>query len=223
MSDAQGAIEKQTFEGASADERLASLGLSRTVLAEIVRRGEMARMDATPHDPVSAASWDAYRHRVRATRDLLCISQWKPKFQDGLELTVAPDGTHQIMTRGGFSGVGQPDADPQPTRELGGAAERVAVTNSNLFPDKWFAQKARDGTSKVRGKGSIPAHTWVLLVQRVGDLVFAELSLPSRLDDRSAEWRERIILPAVDYSAVEPADETASQSDDDDVMVSKKQ
>lgn len=53
------------YEGLAAERRLLELGLSRVGLEEVVRRGESARAEATAHDPVNAAGWDAYRYRVR--------------------------------------------------------------------------------------------------------------------------------------------------------------
>jgi hypothetical protein len=184
------------YEEYEAEQRLMRLGLTMRGLVDVVLRGEFARAQATAHDPVTADGFDAYRHRVRALRDIYCPAGWLVGRDCGLELLVSPDGSRAVLTRAGADGVGVRGTWPQPKRAVGDATAR-AVENGMIFDDRWFNEP---------GPAAVPQRyeVWMLLVDRDGDIVFAELSKPAgtRDDGTVSGWIERILVPRTDMSGL---------------------
>lgn len=181
------------YEGLAAERRLLELGLSRVGLEEVVRRGESARAEATAHDPVNAAGWDAYRYRVRGLRDVYASGGtvgWEPKTQEGLELLWRSDGRVAVVTRSGNEGVGVARSMPQPSRSVGDSTRHAASAQLSLDPN-WLNRK----TAPKEG-----VRLYMLLVYSAVHVVRSELSLPSSLDDDGlvSGWVERILLPDLD-------------------------
>jgi hypothetical protein len=189
-------IETKIYEDTQALARLGDLGLDVASLTEVVLRGEQARAEATPHDPINAAALDAYRYRVRAFRDFNVPRGWKPDHEGGVERTWSPDGLHVVITRAGDSGVGIRSACPQPKRKPGSEIQGLVEGGMLLLDPNWMN----------RGPKSVESEkfaTWILLVYRVADLVRSELSSPTGFteDDDVLGWYERIILPSIDLAS----------------------
>jgi hypothetical protein len=206
--------------GLSVQARLTALGLDLRSLDRAIRAGELARDNATDHDPKVAAGWDAYRMRVRTLRDELVPRGWKKATQFGVELVCSPDGSCTVITRGGDSGVGDDkmfsQPDPQPKRKLGDGARGAITASLALNPD-WLNVEAEDQTRT--------SDMWMLLVHRDKDCVRAELSLPTGVtaDGDVLGWRERIILPEIDLSNEPVGGRPVEELNDaDDVRVTRK-
>lgn len=183
-------------EGFAARARLGVLGLDLEAMVEVVRRGELARAEATGYDPITAAGTDAYRFRVRALREAYCPKDWRVARPTGLELLVSPDGNLSILTRAGDAGVGLRDADPQPKSDIGGGTCSVLDGNLPLFEPQWL---------QAQGKRRPERETWMLLVFASPSVVRAELSLGSEAEGgRIARWFERIIFPELDPNDLRP-------------------
>lgn len=184
-------------EGRSALYKLGTMGLSIDSMREAVRRGEVARADATANDPINAAGHDAYRHRVRALRDIFGPVDWKRLEIHGLELLAKADGQTAIMTKGGDQGVGLASAHPQPNKEIREGAAATMNATLPLFKVEWLG--AQDVPRPQR-------EIWILLVYTSPVVVRSELSLGSEIDQRGriARWFERIILPDIDPNDLRP-------------------
>lgn len=208
-------LEIIVHEGWSAAARLGTLGLDLDTVLEVVRIGERVRAEATDNDPLTAASVDAYRYRVRALRD--SYPQWTVDRPQNVELTVSPDGTRSILTRAGDAGVGIRDADPQPKKELGRGTSALVGSELLLFGPEWL--QAQHVTR--------PEHeTWMLLVYASPTVIRAELSLGIETDDagRVSRWFERIILPELDPNDLSPRPSRMEETDAfaPDVPVTRK-
>lgn len=206
--------------GVGIHARLAALGLDVRSLDRVIRAGELARDNATDHDPKVAAGWDAYRMRVRTLRDELVPHGWKKATQFGVELVCSPDGSCTVITRGGDGGVGDDkmfsQPDPQPKRKLGDGARGAIAASLALNPD-WLNVDADDQTRT--------SDMWMLLVHRDKDRVRSELSLPTGVTPEGdvLGWRERIILPEIDLSNEPvPARPVEELNEADDVPVTRK-
>jgi hypothetical protein len=169
-------IETKMFDGPDAHARLRDLGLDVPTLREVVLQGEQARAEATEHDPINAAAWDAYRYRVRAFRDRTVPSGWTVDHDGGLEKTWSPDRKHVVITRAGDAGVGVRSACPQPKRKPG-TEIRGIVEGASLLDPNWM-------NVTPKGAANEDFATWMLLVNREGDVVRSELSSPDRPDRR---------------------------------------
>ncbi|WP_438036371.1 hypothetical protein [Sorangium sp. So ce204] len=188
----QQAPATRVFDGPDAARQLAELGLSADVLRDVILQGEYARVEATENDPLTAEGYDAYRYRVRGFRDAYCSKGWTIDRQRSLEMTRSPCGRRVVITRGGKNGVGLKGTFPQPRRSVG-ERTKDAVDGHNLLLDpNWFNSTTR--------KPADSEEIWMLLVERTGDSVRAELSLPLAIDKdgQVAGWLVRILLPAID-------------------------
>ncbi|HEX8789845.1 MAG TPA: hypothetical protein VF765_02760 [Polyangiaceae bacterium] len=190
-------------EGVDAENRAAALGLTVALLLDVVRQGEYARAEATENDPLNAAGTDAYRYRVRAFRDALCVGPtgWTKEHDRGLEKTKSPCGRHAVITRGGDLGVGLRDAHPQPAGRIGEMTLGAVDANSSLLLDpNWM------NAAPTNDADDDSCETWMFLVFRDGDLVRSEISLPSKVEEKPTGtlvlgWKERVILPQLDFSS----------------------
>lgn len=178
-------------DGHDAEQRLRELGLDLAGLQEIVRRGEYARAEATKNDPSNAAGSDAYRHRVRATRDTYGPSGWTIDRTGGLEMTRSPCGQRVVITRAGVNGVGLRGTRPQPKSTVGESTVQAIRPNGTLLLNAdWL---------NVAPTTPAPSETWMLLVERLGDMVHSELSRPSAIENGEVPWWfERLLLPVID-------------------------
>ena len=210
-------VQTKLFQGIDLHPRLQELGLDLPTLAGIVRRGEQARAQATDHDPINAAAWDAYRYRVRAIRDLLRPRGWTKDHDGGLEKTWSPDGRVVLITRSGDAGVGLAAAFPQPRRKTGSEIRDIVEEASLTLEPSWL-------NAKPTGAPPSAYAIYMLLVYRTGGLVRAELSQPTGFTDEETVmgWHERIILPEVDFSPAAEPDLPVLIADEIDVPVLRR-
>jgi len=195
MNQNQTSFQTVVLEGYAAERGLSKLGLTMDGLVEVVLRGESARAGATAHDPLPAAGWDAYRHRVRALRDINCPAGWTVLHDAGLEMILSPDKKRVVVTRAGEDGVGLTGTQPQPKQAVGASTARSVGANLVLDPS-WFNKAP---SAELKGKPEV----WMLLVERTGDVVCAELSRPSGTEEDGtvSGWLVRILLPNIDLNA----------------------
>lgn len=211
-------IETKVFDGSDAATRLRELGLDLAMLREVVLQGEQARAEATHHDPINAAAWDAYRYRVRAFRDHAVPRGWTADYAGGLEKTWSPDEKHVVITRAGDEGVGLGSAFPQPKQKPGAEIRGIVESATLPLDPNWL---------NARPTKLAPSHTtWILLVYNRADLVRAELSSPIGLtdEDNVLGWYERILLPDLDFGngPRSGTSESTEAADEIDVPVARK-
>lgn len=176
-------------ESGEVDAKLAALGLDLPGLVEVVLRGERARAECVPNDPIISPGFDAWRYRVRALRDLYLPLGWDKATVRGLEMIHSVERHLRVITRAGDQGVGIADAFPQPKRELIGPTTAAVIDeNATMYLDpNWL--NIDDGEPEATYE------TWMLLVYYCEGVLRAELSLPSSImDSRVQGWKERIIL-----------------------------
>ena len=208
--------EMLIHEGFAAAARLGTLGLDLELIMDVIRRGEVARAEATDYDPVTAGGTDAYRYRVRGLREAYCPKGWEVARPFGLELIVAPDGARSILTRGGDHNVGLAKANPQPKGEIGTGTSAALEGTPLLFDPRWV---------QVQGATRPEHETWMLLVYASATSIRSELSLGTEIEDgRVARWFERIILPELDPNDLTPKRYDAPDAGEDafDISVTRK-
>jgi hypothetical protein len=190
--------QTQIFDGSDVDARLRMLGLDRHSLLNVVRIGENARAEATPHDPLNAGALDAYRYRVRAFRDRYVPDGWIVDHEGGVEKTWAPSKQHVVITRAGDDGVGVRTAIPQPKSKPGNEVRSIVESAQLLLSPDWDLSTRPDIDDPAADYA-----TWILLVSRRADTVRSELSSPIGLsdDDSVLGWHERILLPEIDLGS----------------------
>lgn len=186
-------------------DALRILGLNEEFFQEIGNRILSAYSQTTIHDAANASGSYAYLAAVRAIRDILCPKGWESFSKDHLEFTSLPKKKIKILVSSGDKYTGNKKFDPSTKNPKGSQTKKIVSQNSwqlYLFPEMMTSiQKKPDSE-----------HTWFFLyhLDIKNTELRMELSLPINFngDDRVCEWKERIILPKIDFNsstiAVEP-------------------
>ena len=183
----------------SFNDKLNELGLRAEWLTPISERALLAFNSATPHDPKSAAGVNSYNMAVRTLRDILCPKGWEPKTDNNLEITGNDSIGVSIIVSSGDKGTGNPNKTPKTKNGKGEQTKKVVFQNSmtpSLFPE-FDAEHIKELEI---------SSTWMLLyhIDMKAKQVRMELSLPMEIDfydTRVTSWKERIILPALDFGS----------------------
>lgn len=175
--------------------RLKLLGLTVDILLNAVRAGFTARSNCSDLDPPMYPGQTMWAHTVRGLRQGTAPIGWKPDNASNYCVTLSPPGV-AVAVATGDANTGRPEAIPSTSSPKGPCtAEAVAVNQLNLdlrFPGEESVSEPVDPGQR---------QTWLLLIYLDHSEVRAELSLPVGFDeqDRVTGWRERIILPSVDF------------------------
>lgn len=186
-------------------ERLAALGLTIDDLLEPIRAGVAGRRAVTLHHPRAYGGWRDYAERIAALRDTLTPRGWYSQEDEGLCLTVHPEGLLAIWTALGDSGTGS--SRPVSTRRKRGKVTEQLVRNNAAQLEFALGLETEKTTTP---EPKIP--TWVLLVFIDQDEVHSELSLARHIDDGFIDrWADRIPLPVIRLNDI------LEQIDDDEL------
>jgi hypothetical protein len=188
-------------------------GLTVEVLEQTIKRGEIARDNCTKNDPPSTPGYNAWSNTVRALRDLLTPQGWERNDDQNYSTVISPAKDVAIAVATGNEGTGDETQEAN-TKYPRGTATQTAV-DMNAFMFKLF-EPTQDEIAEANRA------TWMLLKKRVGDTVYAELSLPAAMtkDGFVDYWDTRIILSpiTIDPAIVLPDDST----EDIDIKVIRK-
>jgi hypothetical protein len=197
----------------SVAQRLDELGLTEAVLREAVEYGIGFYLDCTEYDPPSGRGSIAWDKTTRGLRERLVPQKWEYSDAGNFSIVVNPKLGYAIAVNGGNSHTGNPDRTPSPRSERGPMWQnRVNLNNQYSF---WHATEGSPewpapDTSRLEWR-----ETYVLLffVDLKAEQARAELSLPAEIaqDGSVSWWRERIILPPIEFGQ-RP---TARRKDDD--------
>lgn len=190
--------EVKVVQGLEADERLATMGLDRERLLEVVEQGQMAFVSCTANHPPFVPSLWAWGETVRALRDYLLPQGWFRSDTKNYSLVLDPSRRCAIAVATGNEGTGLEDASPATKTPKGPNTKGAIVQNQQL--DMFYA--LADNVADVSPENDLEYEqqlTWVLLIYRGQEEVRCEVSLPVSIGDdgRIDGWRERIILGAL--------------------------
>lgn len=176
-------------EASAVDARLSTLGVSRGDLRESLLDGEVARDACTINDPPIAIGIIVWSRIVRGLRDRLVPNGWIRSDERNYATVVSSNGLVAIAVAAGDENTGKRGPSPGTRHAKGPVTVEVIERNQLELPfPGWNAEIRR-----IPEGGPI---TWILLVQRTGDCIFAELSLPASIseDGKRIAWAERILL-----------------------------
>lgn len=189
---------------ADVDVALRRLGLRRTVLANAVAAGFLARSFCTPNDAPFFPALAQWAATLRALREGLLPRGWS-KSNDGNYCTVIdPLEQHAIAVASGCSNTGVVEPGLIPTTKCSKGPSTVSAVYANaeliadLFPGTLSEPKIDEHAQHV---------TWLLLFFTNEKEVRSELSLPASMghDGHIDAWKERIILKAMPLDPIEAA------------------
>lgn len=208
--------------GGDAEERLEELGIPLSVLHEALTAGDVAARQATEDSPKTAAGLQRWMSTVQNLRRGLRAEGWTLSDPANSPQIVSPSGivSLAVVTGDLETGSTEPGSEPRNLRPFGptlaSAIEKnraKQVRGQLEITDVVEAALARtistyDGT---------PIQ-WVLMHHRSSDgKLRAEVSLPTSGEGRFIRrWRERIVLPPLDFEGPTiPADSDLTSDDVD--------
>lgn len=201
---------------------LAILGLQVDDLVNAILFGETHRNFCTDDDPLifhGTTAWARTLRGMRQTPRLLSLG-WRRDRHENFETIVSPDESFAICVATGDAETGKfdsgkPEVKPR-TKNPKGIMLKVAVdVNTWLFPE--LADDAEAKKERLRALNR--RATWILLIHRDKDRVYAELSLPSEFNvNHISNWGHRILLNPID---IEPVPVVRGDSEDysDEIFV----
>lgn len=195
---------------AEAVDRLTELGLTVDLVERTIMRAEAEAATCTAFDPPMMAGFIRYGRTVRFLREELVPLGWDYDSPRNFCRTISPNREFAIVSSSGDEATGHPEMTPTTKYPKGYATAQAVDTNGQLGFD------FDDLTIEEPLSGDAQLATWFLLYQVDGDVIRAEISLPSAMDSGSiSDWEERIILPAFPLNA-EPEAERPVDDDDDE-------
>lgn len=209
-------------EQAEVQPMLASIGVNREQLLEIVKMAIRARGDATPADPTFTPGMLSYIYGTRGLRVELGRHGWEPCRTDNIESVYNPATGVKIVFQNAEL-AGDPLRDPIAISKKGPAAERaVEIGQYEMFPAIRHAE--------IRKRTA--AH-WYLFVQAaviesldgtINQDVRAELSFPKAIEDEEfSGFNHRIILlQKGEWDGIDLSDDRGGPDLDFDVDVTRK-
>ncbi|ORC15721.1 hypothetical protein A7979_05860 [Rothia nasimurium] len=193
------------IEPSEAPEYLAKIGIDIADIQEGLEAGEQAAGNTRSSAPVTAAGTRRWFDTTEVIRDHLSTKNgWKLDNPKGRPLSIHPAGKHILGILGGDANTGilDPDVVPKANRKKGPATgESVKANQPALFDlDGPSDETVREAVAGVPSEGH-----WFLLYYRDVEEIRCEISLPYPEFDggQFQRWQYRVILPAIDKSAID--------------------
>lgn len=194
----------QIITGASAEARLAELGLDADALVRTAQRARAEAATCTPLDALGAAGMMLWSRMIRFFREEMGPQGWELWRGRGSELTIHTGYGIKLLVTSGDKWTGSLVGAPQPKNPKGPTFFEAVVDNNiplDFGPEfadpEDFTQDLLDSLT-----------TWIIVYRMIkaGDF-FLEVSRPATMDDGYVVWAERIILkvPAIDNPALNTA------------------
>jgi hypothetical protein len=132
---------------------------------------------------------------VRRLRQGTAPIGWKPDNANNYCVALSPEGI-AIAVATGDDNTGRREAVPSTSSPKGPCTIEAVAVNQLVLDLRLPGEE-----DQIKVPDAIQRQTWLLLIYLDRSEVRAELSLPQSLDeqDRVTGWRERIILPSVDF------------------------
>lgn len=193
-------------------------GLKREDLLAAVVAAVAAVGACTENDPPTARGYDAWRSALRRLREVLLPQGWEKDDTGNFSTVVNHSARTRIAVVNTDDATGNQSRYPVNRSRKGVNSDRASRINQRVLPfPEWIETEPDDAV--------IPGYaTWYLCIYVEQNVVRAELSLPTRLDNGFfADWKERIMLVSTEDEWV---DGINPEGDDDgpvfEVPVSRK-
>lgn len=199
------------------ERRLRSLGLTTEILLDSVRAGLDGRLSCTELDPPMFPGQTMWAHTLRRLRQRTTLHNWTPNDDGNYSVALSPDKLIAVAVSTGNENTGHPTTMPTTMSRKGPRTAEVVAANQLILDLRL------PGEASPVIAGSQQRETWLLLIHMDDSEVRAELSLPLTIDefDFVSGWRERIILPSVEFGPSE-IDLPVDDSPDIDIAVRRR-
>ena len=178
-----------------AESRLQQLGLSGDLLTRVLLRADAEAKMTSALEPPTAEGTTRYNKTVGVLREELLPLGWNLSNAKNFCRTIHPSGAFSIVVSSGdeFTGVALPGMKPS-TKYRKGELTALAVARN---ADQGVLDLGLDFEVEAADAGGLETF-WFLLSWVTGDEIFAELSLPTAIEDGViVDWQERLILPHI--------------------------
>ncbi|MDR0945119.1 MAG: hypothetical protein LBM66_03015 [Bifidobacteriaceae bacterium] len=194
--------EPAIFDGADAGQRLSVLGLDFGVLQEALDAGDIAARQPGKYHPTMAPGVERWLETVGRLRELLAARGWTSDDTRNVPRALSPDGLVALGVMSGTAAVGRAGFTPQAAHRRGPATQRAVDINQSMFEQLELNVEVL--LADMAAERNAQRQSWFLLYHRelAGELR-AEVSLPTAMDNgRVLRWKERIILPTIQFEPV---------------------
>ena len=186
----------------TAEHRLHLLGLTADQISRALLRADAEARHTTGLEPPTAEGTIRYLKTVRFLREELVPLGWDVENYKNFCRTIHPSHEFSIVTSSGdeVTGVQIPGRVPctkYPKGDLTALAVQQNAEQGVLDLGEEFAETKLDPAELE--------NIWFLLQRVTPDFIYAELSLPTRIEDGMiTDWEERVILPRISREDPEP-------------------
>ncbi|HEY4437655.1 MAG TPA: hypothetical protein VGN40_16010 [Lelliottia sp.] len=221
-------LAQKIFQDQNSVEKLGSMGLSVEDFTFAISRAIYESRRSSPLHPRTSAMTRAWEEVVAAFREsvLSSLKGWNYTFHSGLEYTINSELGLSIIATSGNSDTGLIEGFPKTKNAKGSATENVISRNLDLFGEVETQESEEPDSSVQISIDSTQTFVFLYYFDQVAQEVRCELSKPSGMSgfnghNKISSWSERIILPAVPFSA---AIETPEKefNEEIDIVVSRK-
>lgn len=173
--------------------RLATLGLTRELLQEVIDRMVLTRRGITENHPPGSSGWMSWSEGTCRLREVFLPMGWERNADSGIS-SIHKDSI-RVAVCNTDDGTGTLDRLPQNRSKKGSGTEYVVSLNQGVF-----AEILAQATKVIQMPNSASGVVyWYLCVYCSGETVRAELSCPLECENGFFKsFRERIILMAGD-------------------------
>lgn len=191
----------------TAENRLHDLGLTADLFIRALQRADAEAKHTTGLEPPTAAGTIRYLKTVRFLREELVPLGWDIDNHKNFCRTIHPSHHFSIVTSSGdeFTGEDVPGKVPctkYPKGDLTALAVQQNADQGVLDLGEEFDEPSIEPAELE--------NIWFLLQRATPEYIYAELSLPTRIEDGMiTDWDERIILPWIFRE--EPGPTTATE------------
>lgn len=192
----------------TAEHRLHGLGLTTDQITRSLLRADAEAKHTTGLEPPTAEGTIRYFKTVRFLREELVPLGWGINDYKNFCRTVDPNHEFSVVTSSGdeVTGMEIPGRVPRtkyPKGELTALAVRQNAEQGAFDLGDQFAEVTAERTIEPAELENV----WILLQRVTPDFIYAELSLPVRIEEGTiTDWEERILLPRISRHDPEPTD-----------------
>lgn len=221
-------LAQKIYQDQNSIAKLKSMGLSVEDFTFAISRAIYESRRSSPLHPRTCAMTRAWEEVVAAFREsvLSGAKGWNYTFDSGLEYTINSELGLSIIATSGNKDTGIIEGFPKTKNAKGSATENVISRNLGLFGDDEEQECEELECSAHISVDSTQTFVFLYYFDFSAHEVRCELSKPSAMSgfnghNKISSWSERIILPAVPFSA---AIETPAKefNEEIDIVVSRK-
>jgi len=221
-------LSQEIYEDQNSVAKLKSMGLSVEDFTFAISRAIYESRRSSPLHPRTCAMTRAWEEVVAAFREsvLSGLKGWNYTFDSGLEYTINSELGLSIIATSGNKDTGIIEGFPKTKNAKGSATENVISRNLGLFDDDEDQESEEPECSTRISIDSTKTFVFLYYFDFGVQEVRCELSKPSAMSgfnghNKISSWSERIILPAVPFSAAIDMPEKEF-NEEIDIVVSRK-